>query len=611
MQGYAYSIFSAAAIVIHLILNFDLLAGRRGLHLAHVVRYRWFLFGVLAYYTTDAAWGAFAGLRWMVPWYIDTLFFFLSLVAFVFLWCRFAADYLSFGRASRRFLDWCGCALLAFNLVAMAANPFTRCLFYFDDQGVYQTGWLRDPAFYMMVSFGMLTSLFVAVKTIRSRDFDRRRGAMVLLCGITMSVSMIMQVAWPLTPFTSLGCLVVNCFFQVFVIQDERSAKYAAELEKALECARAAEKARSMFFSIVSHDIRTPLNAIIGYSELLQRSAKDESERNEALKSIRASGVTLLQLVDDVLDLARMDAGMMTLRSEPVLMNQLVDEVFSSFWRDASAKGVELVNRTDGVPTVMVDGHRFRQILFNLIGNAVKFTGSGSVTVAASYAEKTLVVSVADTGCGIAPDMLSHILEPFVQVLDPSHAADRANGTGLGLSICRRLAETMGGEISVESEPGRGSKFTIRIPGVEICEAKAEPSGAEVSGTIMPEGLPKHVLVVDDSPVNRMVLTAFLKKTGVVRIDQAGDGAEALAKMDAAVRAGDPHDFVFSDFWMPNMNGLELVERLRADSRFARLPIFAVTADTEFHKDSRSGLFNDILLKPLTYGKLAGVFNQR
>ena len=103
MQGYAYSIFSAAAIVIHLILNFDLLAGRHGLHLAHVVRYRWFLFGVLAYYTTDAAWGAFAGLRWMVPWYIDTLFFFLSLVAFVFLWCRFAADYLSFGRASRRF----------------------------------------------------------------------------------------------------------------------------------------------------------------------------------------------------------------------------------------------------------------------------------------------------------------------------------------------------------------------------------------------------------------------------------------------------------------------------------------------------------------------------
>ena len=610
MQGYVYSIFSAAAIVIHLILNFDLLVGRRGLHLAHVVRYRWFLFGVLAYYTTDAAWGVFAGLRWMVPWYIDTLFFFLSLVAFVFLWCRFAADYLSFGRASRRFLDWCGCALLAFNLVAMAANPFTRCLFYFDDQGVYQTGWLRDPAFYMMVSFGMLTTLFVAVKTISSRDFDRRRGTMVLLCGITMSVAMIMQVAWPLTPFTSLGCLVVNCFFQVFVIQDERSAKHTAELEKALERARAAEKARSMFFSIVSHDIRTPLNAIIGYSELLQKGVEGEAERNEALKSIRASGATLLQLVDDVLDLARMDAGKLVLRPEPVLMNQLVDEVFSSFWRDASGKGVELVNRTDGVPTVAIDGHRFRQILFNLIGNAVKFTARGSVTVAASYVEKTLVVSVSDTGCGIASDMLTHVLDPFVQVQDPSHAADRASGTGLGLSICRRLAETMGGEIVAESEPGRGSKFTVRIPGVEACPENERPVPAEVE-TVMPEGLPGHVLVVDDSPVNRMVLTAFLRRAGVARIDQACDGAEALSMMDAAVKAGDPHDFVFSDFWMPNMNGLELVERLRADPRFARLPIFAVTADTEFHKDPRSCHFNDILLKPLTYGKLAGVFKQR
>ena len=610
MQGYSYSIFSAVAIAIHLIINFDLMIGRRGLPTVRGARYRGFLLGVLAYYVADAAWGVFAGLRWMVPWYIDTLLFFLSLVAFVFLWCRFSADYLSFGRATRRFLDWCGYALLAFNVIAMAVNPFTRCLFYFDDQGVYQTGWLRDPAFYMMVSFGMLTSLLVAVKAVRSRDFDRRRSAMVLLCGVTMSVAMIMQVVWPLTPFTSLGCLVVNCFFQVFVIQDEQSEKHAAELEGALGRARAAEKARSTFFSIVSHDIRTPLNAIIGYSELLQKGTQGEAERNEALKSIRASGTTLLQLVDDVLDLAKMDAGKMTLRPEPVLLNQLTDEVFSSFWRDASEKGVDLVNRTDDVPTVMIDGHRFRQILFNLIGNAVKFTNRGSVTVAASYAEKTLVVSVADTGCGIAPDMLTRVLDPFVQALDPSHAADRAGGTGLGLSICRRLVETMGGEIAVESELGWGSKFTVRIPGVEVSAEKAEPAAAEVE-TIMPEGLPKHVLVVDDSPVNRMVLTAFLKKAGIVRIDQAVDGVEALVKLDAAVRAGDPHDFIFSDFWMPNMNGLELIEKLRADSRFARLPIFAVTADTEFHKDPRSGLFNDILLKPLTYGKLAGVFNQR
>ena len=404
MQNYTYSAFSALALVLHLVFNRDLLFRRR-IDTAHGRHYRLFLFGVLAYYMSDAAWGLFAGLRWIVPWYVDTLFFFLSLVLLVSLWSQFVADYLSFGKTSRCFLAWCGHALLAFNIVALVLNPFTRCMFFFDDQCVYQTGWLRDPAFFMMVSFSMLTSLFVAVKGIRSRDFDRRRSAMVFLCGIAMSVSMIMQVVWPLTPFMSLGCLLVNCFFQVFVVQDEWSAKHASELEEALERARAAEKARSMFFSIVSHDIRTPLNAIIGYSELLQKGTESEAERFEALKSIRASGKTLLQLVNDVLDLAKMDAGKMALRPEPVLLNQLTDEVFSSFWRDASEKGVRLVNSTDSVPTVMIDGHRFRQILFNLIGNAVKFTAAGSVEVRATYSGSILVVSVIDTGCGIAPDM--------------------------------------------------------------------------------------------------------------------------------------------------------------------------------------------------------------
>ena len=155
----------------------------------------------------------------------------------------------------------------------------------------------------------------------------------------------------------------------------------------------------------------------------------------------------------------------MSLHRESVLLYQLTDEVFSSFWRDASEKGVELVNRTETVPTVLIDGHRFRQILFNLIGNAVKFTARGSVTVAASYSGTTLEVSVADTGCGIPPDMLTHILDPFVQVQDPSHASDRAGGTGLGLSICKRLVEAMGGELYVESELGKGSTMeTHRHP---------------------------------------------------------------------------------------------------------------------------------------------------
>jgi len=607
MQGYTYSVFSIAAIAIHLIINYDLLVGR-GICTIRGKRYRVFLTSVLIYYLADAAWGILAGLGSTRLLYVDTIFFFLSLPVFVFMWCRFAMVYLGLGKWPTRILNWSGYALVALNVVLLAANFFNNCLFYFDAKGNYLLGGQRSLLFAFLIAFNILTAVFVCVKAIVSRESVRRRSMMVLWFCIAIAVSIVLQVVWPLTPFTALGCLICNCFFHVFVIQDEQAARHMEELEQALERARSAEKARSMFFSIVSHDIRTPLNAILGYSELLQYGIKSQAEREEALESIRASGTTLLQLVNDVLDLAKMDSGKMTFHPEPVRLTRLTDEVFASFRMAASGKGIELVNRTADVPTIMLDEHRFRQILFNLVGNAVKFTERGSVTVSASYTEGNLEVSVSDTGCGIAPDMVTRILDPFVQVQDPSHAADRAGGTGLGLSICRSLIEAMGGELVVKSELGKGASFSIRIAGVAVGADNTEAPVA-TKKTSVPEKLPKRVLVVDDSQVNRSVLTAFLKRAGVGSIDQACDGGEALAKLDAAEKAGHPYDFIFSDLWMPNMNGIEFVENLRADPRFERIPAFALTADTESRRDSKTGLFTGILLKPITFDKLVETFS--
>ena len=602
MQNYTYSIFSIVAIALHLIFNWSLLFGRKPESASHS-RYRWFLFGVLAYYLTDASWGIFAGLHWIAPWYADTVFFFLSLVVFAFMWCRFVSEYLGLDRKIARVIDWCGYSLLALNLVALAVNPFCKCLFYFDDDGVYRTGGFRDPAFYLLIAYCVFASLFALHNAFRNTEAVRRRSVMAFTCYVSMSTAMVMQVIWPLTPFTSLGCLIGCCFFHVFSIQDERMMRHMAELEGALDRARAAEKARNMFFSIVSHDIRTPLNAILGYSEVLRKGASDPAEREEALHSIQASGTTLLQLVNDVLDLAKMDSGRMALNLEPVRISSLTDEVFSSFWRTASGKGINLVNKTEGVPVVMLDGHRFRQILFNLTGNAVKFTESGAVTVSASYAGGNLEVAVSDTGCGIPENMLTRIFDPFVQVLDRSHAPDRVHGSGLGLSICKGLVETMGGVLSVESEAGKGSTFRVRIPGVQLSREGAEPAAAPSKDQVL-QNVPGHVLVVDDSKVNRSVLTALLKKLGISSIDQAGDGAEALAAIESAARSGRPFEFVFSDFWMPN-------EKLRADPRFSGLPVFALTADTEFHSDDRSKLFSGILFKPIDSGKLVSIINSQ
>lgn len=612
MQDYIYSSIAFIAMVIHLIINSDLRTVR-GIITAHGTReYRVFLACVFAYYIVDAGWGVFSGLGWTKILYIDTMLYFIAIAVSVLAWCRFAVVYLNLGKWMARVLAGFGYMLLTLYVVLLAANIFNHCLFQFDADGHYAPGIIRNLIFYPLVALNVLMAVFALVKVRGSQGHVYRRNMVVFLFCLTMSVAVAFQIIWPLWPYYALGCLIGCCFFHVFVIEDERdelrqaviereqTGKHMAELESALERARAAEKSRSMFFSIVSHDIRTPLNAILGYSELLQFGIKDPAERDEALKSIRASGTTLLELVNDVLDLAKMDSGKMTLNPAPLRLSQLTDEVFASFRLIASGKGIELVNRTDTVPSVLLDEHRFGQILFNLIGNAVKFTRQGSITVSASYSDGNLEVAVADTGCGIPSDMLVHILEPFVQVQDASHSADRSRGTGLGLSICKRLVEVMGGKLTVESELGKGSKFIIRIPGIVAKEGAA--AGPNTVAEL--KSLPKHVLIVDDSPVNRAVLTAFLKRAGVTAIDHAVDGLDALAKLEAAEKSGQPHDLVFSDFWMPNMNGPELVEKLRADSRFNKLPVFALTADTEFHRDARTALFTGILFKPLTYNKL-------
>ena len=619
MQDYIYSIIAFLAMAIHLIINSGRIAGRGMINVRGAREYRRFLCGVFAYYVTDALWGVLAGLGWTNALYIDTMLYFITMAVSVLTWCHFVIAYLDLGKWTARTLSWFGYALLSLYIVLLTVNVFNSCLFYFDEQGHYVTGPIRLMIFYPLVALNVPLAIFAFLRTLGNKGPLRRRHLVVFLFCLTMMAAVTLQIVWPLWPYYALGCLLGTCFLHIFLVEGERSdlrrtaieheqtVKHMAELEKALERARAAEKAKSMFFSIVSHDIRTPLNAILGYSELLQNGIESESERNEALKAIRASGTTLLQLVTDVLDLAKLDAGKMPLRPEPLSLTQLMDDVLAPFRMAARNKGIELVNRTTDMPTLLLDGHRFRQILFNLIGNAVKFTERGSVTVAASYNGMNLEVSVSDTGCGIPSDILPRILDPFVQVEEAQHSADRAIGTGLGLAICRSLVEIMGGELFVKSELDKGSTFRVCIPGVAASDAKARP----VAGTKLSSGqknLPKHVLIVDDSPVNRSVLTAFTKRAGINSVGQAADGVEAFSELESAAKAGRPYDFVVSDFWMPNMNGLEFIEKLRADSRFGNLPVFALTADTEIHGDGRARLFTGVLLKPLTYDKLVEAF---
>ena len=384
-------------------------------------------------------------------------------------------------------------------------------------------------------------------------------------------------------------------------------ALYRILVRRERDLEREKSKARSYFFSTVSHDIRTPLNAIIGYSEMLKTGFKTEEERDAALDSILAGGRTLLGLVNDVLDLSKLENGRMQLVAEPTDVARLLREIADVFRLSGGKPGLDIRCAAGGMPPLLLDPQRLRQIAFNLAGNAVKFTEKGFVELRASWDPATgaFRFEVEDTGCGIPAEDKARIVSAWVQV---GSRTGRNGGTGLGLAICNQLAAAMGGKLSVESEPGRGSTFSLEVPGVRAAEAVVPAAPAAVPASAAPASgaaSALRVLVVDDSKMNRMVLEAQLKRLGSPDVAAAPDGREALAVLRAPGAA--PFDLVLTDVWMPDLGGEGLLREIRADPALRGLRVVAVTADVEFRAKVAEAGFDGMLLKPVTIAALAEI----
>lgn len=371
-------------------------------------------------------------------------------------------------------------------------------------------------------------------------------------------------------------------------------------IQKQMEEIKEAERAKSEFFAKVSHDIRTPLNAIIGYSQMLSAGVEGAVERKEYLDSILFSAESLLDLINDVLDLSKLEAEKMVFSPEPCDFGELVRKVLRSVAPRATSRSVTLKASAAGLPLVTVDVRHVRQILFNLVGNAVKFTERGTVEVEARF-ERTdaaagrLVFAVRDTGIGMSAADLTGIFSPFVQASNNT----QRHGTGLGLAICKQLVEKMGGTIAVESELGKGSVFTVEIPNLPY-RADARPTAAvaaTVDSAAADRGVPAlRLLLVDDIKMNLSVLKSMLKRLGVVQVATAGDGEEA---MELLQRDPTAFDAVLTDMWMPRCDGTGLLKKIRAFAPTAKLPVYAVTADVEC-SGGAGAQFDGVLLKPLT-----------
>jgi len=385
--------------------------------------------------------------------------------------------------------------------------------------------------------------------------------------------------------------------------QAEETMKMNRQLQAERDKAIAAENAKSFFFSTVSHDIRTPLNAIIGFSEMLQMGIDNPEEKKKALDSIIISGQTLLELVNDVLDLSKLEAGKMELHPEPTNIAKLVKGITTSFEIAAMRTSVVLHLEVEEMPYLKLDPQRIRQILFNLVGNAMKFTDRGVITVHAAYKDGVFTMSVTDTGCGIAKEDIERLMQPYVQLGRQTNN----NGTGLGLSICKHLANQMKGSLEVSSVLGNGSTFTLRIPEVTAFSNQEAEAYFEVRSMHKEEAAvidasmqQKQILIVDDSALNLAVLKSMLGRLNIRNVVTACNGKDALEKLFDNKKV----EIVLTDMFMPIMDGEELVKEIRKLPEFEKLPVYAITADVEMQNTYTQKGFDNVLLKPVTLEKL-------
>ncbi len=414
-----------------------------------------------------------------------------------------------------------------------------------------------------------------------------------------------------ITAVTALLRLRIRAYKRQSIRLEQDVAQRTVELSEEIVQRKKAEKeavranqAKSDFLAGISHEIRTPLNAVLGFSELLSTEVRDHRHQSY-LHSIHTAGKNLLALINNILDLAKIEAGRMVSTPGPVLIKSFVRDAMAVFQNAAQKKGLQSeVIIKDTVPdAVITDELWLRQIIFNLVGNAVKFTEQGRIELITDVVEKTdsdrihLKLAVRDTGIGIPQHQQEHIFDSFNQVRSRSRLP---TGTGLGLTLSRRMTELMGGTLTVSSQPDQGSIFTVDIPVIPIASDLEMNAGLETRAAVS-RYAGGHVLIADDDESNRFLLRELLLRAGLTVLEAEG-GTEAVR-----IAASQAVDLILMDIHMPDFDGIDAITEIRKNPRYRFAPAYAVTASSMSgtrEKIKKSGLFQGLLTKPVSISHL-------
>jgi len=379
-------------------------------------------------------------------------------------------------------------------------------------------------------------------------------------------------------------------------IRDISEAKAAEKaLLDAKEAAELANRAKTQFISAMSHEIRTPFNAVLGILDILG-DTKLTQDQKQLIQTAERTSKSLLRIINDVLDYARISSGSVKVRDEPFYAADIFDDVYRLFAMQAKEQGIDLAIIVEDPAKIFLSGDvgRIRQILMNFVSNAIKYTDNGKVdlvvdTIQVGHEKWDLICRVKDTGVGIKAEKLDRLFEEFYMVDDVDTRA--TEGTGLGLTICKVLARMMNGEIGVESEVGRGSNFWVKVP---LAQASV-PAVPVIEDAPMADISDKQILLAEDNATNRMVVTRILRKHGA-KIVEAVNGIEALSILDVQA-----FDLLLTDIFMPEMGGKELVRLLRKGTSVnASIPVIALTAMGDMHEaeELMSYGVDQVVLKP-------------